>query len=277
MKTLILTPNKTEMCGMYQLAKDLAKEFDGDIGILYWENRINRLVSIGIDKFLLITTKEKIRDIDGYYALQLYDRVITLIHPMHLIGKKLQKRYCIEWIVYNQGIPPITKTYFPNFWRRQAMRYINWRNNATMKGADEYWDVTEREQKPRWTKKSKVHIYWRGGYAIYLGRRTDYKNFNWLDILMKQLKIPLMCSNDWSDNEVYNSLSGSKMLVTASLWEGYGRPVMEAEALGIPAVAYDVGSHKRHIKKGICVPLDINDMKKSEEMFRKAIVEVWNR
>ncbi len=31
MKTLILTPNKNEMCGMYQLAKDLAKEFDGDI------------------------------------------------------------------------------------------------------------------------------------------------------------------------------------------------------------------------------------------------------
>ena len=32
MKTLILTPNKVEMCGMYQLAKDLAKGFDGVVG-----------------------------------------------------------------------------------------------------------------------------------------------------------------------------------------------------------------------------------------------------
>ena len=69
----------------------------------------------------------------------------------------------------------------------------------------------------------------------------------------------------------------SKRLVTASIWEGFGRPVMEAETLGIPAVAYDVGAHKRYIKKGICVHLDINNMQKSEEDFKKAVLKVWNR
>lgn len=52
---------------------------------------------------------------------------------------------------------------------------------------------------------------------------------------------------------------------------------MEAEALGIPAVAYDTGTHNKHIKKGICVQLNINRMKQSEEEFKKAVLNVWKR
>ena len=60
MKTLILTPNKTEMCGMYQLAKDSAKEFDGDIK----------------------TKKDEIGDLFWVD----YDTIITLLYPMHKYG-----------------------------------------------------------------------------------------------------------------------------------------------------------------------------------------------
>ena len=49
------------------------------------------------------------------------------------------------------------------------MKYIAWRNNVTMQGADEYWDVTEREQKPRWSER-KVAKAPLSDYAIYLGR-----------------------------------------------------------------------------------------------------------
>ena len=89
--TLILTPNKTEMCGMYQLAKDLAKELDGDIFYkksfkLYWRN--------------------------VYFVS--YDKVITLLYPMHWYGSKL-KEIGLKWICYDQKIPPVTKLYFPNF------------------------------------------------------------------------------------------------------------------------------------------------------------------
>ena len=255
MKTLILIPNKNEMCGMYQLAKDLAKEFDGDI----------------------MTKGDMILYEDLY---ENYKQVITLMYPMHKHGKYFKKNFGIKWLCYNQGIPPVTKTYFPNFWRRQAMRYINWRNNATMQGADEYWDVTEREQKPKWTEKLKSISNAglnRQNYALYLGRRIDYKNFEWLKKTMKELQIQFEYSENWDDRNVYDWLSNAKMLVTASLWEGYGRPVMEAEALGIPAVAYDVGSHKRHIKKGICVPLSIDNIDVSEALFKEAILKVWNR
>lgn len=253
MKTLILTPNKTEMCGMYQLAKDLAKEIDGSI-----------------------MTKE-----DYHNSIE-YDKVISFLYPMHHIAKTIKENYGTYWICYNQGIPPITKTYFPDFWRRQAIRYINWRNNITTKGADEYWDITEREQKPRWTKKSDlggldIKKLGFGDYVLYLGRTTDYKNFEWLQKTMQELKIKLHHPKNVSDKVIHHYLSNAKMLVTASIWEGYGRTVMEAEALGIPAVAYDVGAHKKHIKKGICVTLDLNNMKKSEELFKKAILEVWEK
>ena len=41
--------------------------------------------------------------------------------------------------------------------------------------------------------------------------------------------------------------------------------------------------NKRHIKKGICISLytginkEIINLKKSEEDFKKAVLEVWNR
>ena len=192
MKNLILIPNKNEMCGMYQLAKDLAKEFDGNV--------ITR--GDGIDYTNVGT-------------------IITFMYPMHYYGKQAKKLFGeeIKWICYNQGIPPIIKTYFPNFWRRQAMRYIKWRNNATMQGADEYWDVTEREQKPRWTKKADLGLGF-SDYALYLGRTTDYKNFEWLQKTMKELNIPLYHPENVSDKVIHHYLSNAKLLVTASIWEG---------------------------------------------------------
>ena len=205
-KTLILTPNRNSMCGMFQLAKDLAKEFDGEV----W------------------TKGQKIPN----EKLWEFKQVITLMYPMHKHGKFF-KGYCgIKWICYNQGIPPITKTYFPNFWRRHAMRYINWRNNATMKGADEYWDVTEREQKPRWTEKIELteemiknvsmlySIDLNKPYSIYLGRTTDYKNYESLQRIMKELDIPLFHPLGVSDENVWMLLSNAQMYVSMSLWEG---------------------------------------------------------
>lgn len=239
MKTLILTPNKNEMCGMYQLAKDLSDEFDGEIltkyDFIYWDRK----------------------------------KVITLLYPMHKYGKELQKRGA-KWICYDQKVPPPTKLYFPNFFRRMYMKWFCFVNERSKKGADEYWDVTKRKQKPRWTKLHKDHgKHMAEGFAIYVGRTTDYKNYEWLKKTFDGLDILLCHPENESDDTFHLSLSNASLLVTVSLWEGYGRSVMEAEALGIPAVAYDVGTHKKHIKKGICVPVG------NKILFKKAIKEIW--
>ena len=253
MKTLILTPNKTEMCGMYQLAKDLAKEFDGDILTRddNWSWKLDKT----------------------NYAIntQGYDQVITLFYPMHKYGKLAQKNRA-KWICYDQAIPPVNKMMFPNFFRRQYMKLFKILNESSMAGADEYWDIS-RPQKPRWTEK-KLDL---NGMkiaekcAIYLGRTDDYKNYEWLSETMQELHIHLIHPQKVSDEEVHFYLSNAKMLVTASLWEGFGRGVAESEALGIPAVCYDVGQHKKHVKKGICVPCY------NKEMFKDAVSEVWRR
>ena len=259
--TLILTPNKTEMCGMYQLAKDLAKELNADIR----------------------TKQDKLCDV---FWLD-YDTIITFLYPMHKYGK-IAKENLRKWICYNQGIPPVTKQYFPNFWRRQAMRYINWRNNATMKGADEYWNVTEREQKPRWVERKELTEELKGmllsryglkeddNYFIYIGRTTDYKNFDKLKKMCQKLKIPLVYPPETmgmvrtpTDDDIHRLLSNAKALTTASTWEGYGRTVMEAQALGIPVVCFDTGVHKKLVKKGFVVP------NHNFEMFKDKVEKVW--
>ena len=249
-KTLILTPNKTQVCGMYQLAKDLAKELDGKV----------------------VTKNSKYKS-TGYENV-----VISLLHPMHNKAKSLKKHLGFKWIVYDQKVPPVTKEYFPNFFRRQYMKYFNWINTRSMKGADEYWELSEREQKPRWTKKIKsscgIASYrgfpiWMENYALYLGRTTDYKNFDWLKETMERLGIPLIHPEKEDDEMIYALLSNASLLVTASIWEGYGRPVMEAQALGIPVVCFDTGVHKKLVKNGIVVP------NRDFIRFKDAIKTVW--
>ena len=257
-KTLILTPNKTEMCGMYQLAKDLAKELDADIGTLMYSNKLNRLIpwikSIKIDNY------------SDKRGLNYYDEVITFLYPMHIFGKEAKKNR-MKWIVYDQKVPP--DNCFKGVFRRMYMDVFRILDRRSKIDADEYWELSEREQKPRWIEKTsevsvfngynnkyfkKLRIQDDWNYALYIGRKTDYKNFDKLVQIMDELKIPFVTPPDnCSDKLIHQYYSGAKLFVTASTWEGYGRPVMEAESLGIPAVSFDTGTHKRNTKKGICV------------------------
>lgn len=272
MKTLILTPNKNEMCGMYQLAKDMQNEcpcnYKCECHISH--NFEQDIIKCKYCSKTDIITKDNIKEID--YLI--YDKFITFLYPMHKYGWSAKNYFKKIWVCYDQKVPPPTKLYFPNFFRRIYMKWFCFVNERSKKGADEYWDVTERKQKPRWIKKYKStfkQFELKDNYSLYLGRRTDYKNYKWLSQMMKDLNIDLISSKNWTDDQIHNALSHTKLLVTASLWEGYGRSVMEAEALGIPAVAYDVGTHKKHIKKGICVPVG------NKILFKKAIKEIWNK
>lgn len=248
MKRLILTPNKNEMCGMYQLAKDLTKELNADIGTKSFD-----------------------------FKLTNYDEIITFLYPMHLEGRYFKDEGLGKWICYDQKVPPPTKKYFPKFHRRMCMKWFYWANERSKKGADKYWELSEREQKPFFEgKKYPIFTVDNGidllkPYALYVGRTTDYKNFDWLQKTMKELNIDLKHPKNISKILLYSYYINAKIFVSASLWEGYGRPVMEAEALGIPAVAYNVGTHKKHIKKGICVPVE------DEEAFKEAVKKIWEK
>ena len=59
--------------------------------------------------------------------------------------------------------------------------------------------------------------------------------------------------------------------VTASLWEGFDMPVVEAQACGKSVVAYDVCSHPEVVKKGILVKA------KDTKGFATAILKIISK
>jgi len=55
------------------------------------------------------------------------------------------------------------------------------------------------------------------------------------------------------DDELSYYYAACDIYTTASLWEGFDMPAVEAQLMGKPVVAFEVGSHPEVIKKGILV------------------------
>ncbi|MBI2651793.1 glycosyltransferase family 4 protein [Candidatus Woesearchaeota archaeon] len=70
------------------------------------------------------------------------------------------------------------------------------------------------------------------------------------------------------DDELPSYYAACDIYVTASLWEGFDLPVVEAQACGKKVVAFDIGSHPEVVKNGILVRE--NDV----DGFAKAIVKI---
>jgi len=70
------------------------------------------------------------------------------------------------------------------------------------------------------------------------------------------------------DEELPYYYAACNIYTTASLWEGFDIPIVEAFYTGKPSVAFDIGSHKEVLKKGKLVkPKDING-------FAKAVISL---
>ena len=71
-----------------------------------------------------------------------------------------------------------------------------------------------------------------------------------------------------ADNELPYYYAACDIYTTASLWEGFDIPIVEAYNMGKPTVAFNIGSHPEVVKKGILVKK--NDVKG----FAKAIIKL---
>ena len=79
--------------------------------------------------------------------------------------------------------------------------------------------------------------------------------------------------NSINDNELGFLYSICDVYVSASTWEGFNLPIVEAQLLGKPVVAFDIGPHKEVVNKNITGILvePFNTTK-----FADAMIEVYN-
>ena len=72
-----------------------------------------------------------------------------------------------------------------------------------------------------------------------------------------------------SDEEMASHYAISNVYATCSLWEGFNLPIIEAQSLHIPVVAFDLGPHPEVInEKGILVE------PKNTEKFAEALKSI---
>jgi len=72
------------------------------------------------------------------------------------------------------------------------------------------------------------------------------------------------------DKELPYYYAASDLYVTASLWEGFNLPIVEAQACGRKVVAFNVCSHPEVVKSGILI------QKNNIEKFSESIIRVLN-
>ena len=78
--------------------------------------------------------------------------------------------------------------------------------------------------------------------------------------------LPLLNHPDWRMRQVY---VGCDIYVTASRWEGFNLPVLEAQYFGKPVLAYDLAAHPEVVKPG-----ETGFLVKDQESFENNLREL---
>ena len=95
------------------------------------------------------------------------------------------------------------------------------------------------------------------GLPVHLhvvGRMTDDQRN-----LMDHLQLPYSQDSDLTDAEIRSAYQQSSLLVFASTYEGFGMPILEAQACGIPVVTSDI-SPMRDVAGGAGILVDPHDV-----------------
>jgi len=74
------------------------------------------------------------------------------------------------------------------------------------------------------------------------------------------------------NNELSQVMAGARLFVFPSLAEGFGRPILEAMASGVPVVASDIAAH-REVSDEAVELADPSDVEAVAEAMRKVLAE----
>lgn len=108
---------------------------------------------------------------------------------------------------------------------------------------------------------------------IIIGKKTFGKYGNELEMLAKKINEKnIIFTGFVPDEELPEYYSASNLYTTATLWEGFDMPVVEAQACQKPVVAFDIGPHKEVIKNG-----ELIESKNIEEFSKAIIRKLFNK
>ena len=75
-----------------------------------------------------------------------------------------------------------------------------------------------------------------------------------------------------SDEELPYYYAACDVYATASLWEGFNLPLVEAQACGKPVVAFDIGAHQEVVKPGMGLLAPTNDIARLAQLIQTFLV-----
>lgn len=176
-------------------------------------------------------------------------------------------------IITIQGLEFEQVPEYYSFWQRKKLRYLTKRNakkadkiivpsECTKKDLIKFYKISPNKifvvshgvsQKPRTLDQTGIitHKPSTRPYILYLGVGHKRKNFDGLrkafKILKQKYKIPhelILAGIEKyvGDDEKWNLLKNADVFVFPSFYEGFGFPVLEAQAAGVPVVASNLSS-----------------------------------
>lgn len=104
-------------------------------------------------------------------------------------------------------------------------------------------------------------------YVLTVGEDRPHKNF----ALARRLGVPLKHAVGVGDDELNQLYAGARAVLVPSRVEGFGLPVLEAFARGVPVVASDIPS-LREVTGGLATLVAVDDV----EGWKRAVRAVWD-
>lgn len=104
-------------------------------------------------------------------------------------------------------------------------------------------------------------------YVLVVGEDRPHKNF----ALVAKLNVPWKRACGVGDAELNALYAGARAVLVPSLEEGFGLPVLEAFARGVPVIANDIPV-LREVSGGLATFVSVDDI----EAWRRAVRGVWD-
>jgi glycosyltransferase involved in cell wall biosynthesis len=104
-------------------------------------------------------------------------------------------------------------------------------------------------------------------YVLTVGEDRPHKNL----ALVEKLEVPWKRADGVSDTDLNALYAGARAVLVPSREEGFGLPVLEAFARGVPVVASDIAA-LREASGGLATLVPVDDV----DAWRHAVRQVWN-